>query len=110
MPARIQKYVDFALFVTAKDYGLFAHPRRIKISRVRNEAFVPNQQPCARENLVELLLVNVRVYKDLTADETVVDIDKLIEFVLPGHAHVSPDLTRRGLPGLRTAISKVAAN
>ena len=68
---------------------------------------MPNQQPCARENLVELLLVNVRVYKDLTADETVVDIDKLKDFKSKPLARTVSGVSRPSLPVLSKARAAI---
>src|SRR5262249_43333754 len=68
--AGVEKYVDLAVAAASDDDLLLAHARPDEIAGVRDLAFVPDEEPVASEDLVELLLINVRVAENGSADPT----------------------------------------
>ena len=81
MPARIEEGVNHALLVAAQDDRLFAHPRRVEVAGIWNQAFVADEQPGAGENLVELFLVEIGVDEDFAADEALLGVDETSDII-----------------------------
>ena len=73
----VQEGVDLPSLIPRQDDGFFAHAGDEKIARARDLALVPQEQPGPREDVLELLLVDVRVHEDLTADLAVLEIDEV---------------------------------
>ena len=68
MPAGIEEYVDFTRSVAAQDHGFLAHPRDKEITGIGNLALMPDQQPRTGKDAFQLLLVDLVIDKDLTAE------------------------------------------
>ena len=60
--------MHLALPVPAHDHRLLAHARYEVIARLFDLAFVSDEQPGPGEDLLQLPLVDLLVYKDLPAD------------------------------------------
>src|SRR5712692_7692523 len=68
MTAGVEEDTRLLRAIAAEDHRLFAHARHEIVARVRDLAFVANEQPSAGENAFELLLVDLVVDEDLAAD------------------------------------------
>src|SRR5579871_3079623 len=75
MTAGVEKDVHLTLLVPHDDHRLFAHSPEDIIARIRNLAFVAHKEPGAREDLLELLLVDLRIEEYLPANEAVLLIN-----------------------------------
>jgi hypothetical protein len=78
VPTSVQKSMDDLLAVTRQDDGLLTHGGHEVISRFGELALVADKEPGTGEDLLLLLLVDVLVDEDLTADTTAVQIDQLL--------------------------------
>ena len=87
MAARIQEHMDFVLAVAAENDRLLAHAGREKVSGIRNQAFVSDEQPCPREQRFQLLLVDVGRNEDFTADDSFVNVNHRVVPFVPQRIH-----------------------
>ena len=60
MPAGVQEHVHRAGLVAAQDHRLLAHARDEEVARLRDLAFVPDEQPGAGEQLLQFLAIQSR--------------------------------------------------
>jgi hypothetical protein len=74
MPASVQKDVDAAVSVSSENDRLFTHTRRDVVARLGNLTLVSDEQPGTSKDLFLLLLIQVVVDKNLTADQPLFDI------------------------------------
>ena len=79
MAADIQKGVDLAVAVAHHQHRVLAHIGRVEIAGLGDLALVAQEQPAAGEDLLLLLLVDLRLDKDAAADEPVVAVDQPFE-------------------------------
>ena len=77
MPADIEKGVHLAAGVAHDQHRVLAHVGGEEIAGPRDLAVVAQEQPAARENLPQLLLVNLRLDEDPPADQPAFGIDQL---------------------------------
>src|SRR5687768_5228337 len=75
----VQERMHAAVAVAHHQDGVFTHVRGEEVTRVRNLAFVAEKQPDAREDPLQLRLVDVRINEDAATDEAVVGINQLLE-------------------------------
>src|SRR5579864_2797556 len=76
MAAGVQKCVDVVLAIAAQDDLLFTHARNDKVARLLDLTLVSDEQPGAREDLLQLLLVDALVDVDFATDEALVEVDQ----------------------------------
>ena len=81
MTARIQERVHDALLVPAKNDRLLAHSGGVEIAGLGDETLVPDEQPGACENLLQFLLVKVRIDENFAADEAPVRVNELVSII-----------------------------
>jgi len=77
MAADIEECANLTRRVAHDKDRVFAHVSGKKITRLRNLAVVAQEQPAARENLLELLLVDLLLDEDAATDQAVLGIDEL---------------------------------
>src|SRR6516165_372623 len=75
MAAGIQEHVHRALCIAAQDYRFLAHTGNEEVAWIWNLAFVADEQPCAGEQLLQLLAVQLWRDEDLAADNTPFGVD-----------------------------------
>ena len=76
MAADIEKGADLAGAVAHHQHWVLAHPGGEEITRTRDLAVMAQEEPAARENPRQLLVVNLRLDKDAAAEEAVLEIDQ----------------------------------
>ena len=84
MPADIKESAHPAVTVAHHQNRIFAHIGRQEITGLRDLAFVAQEQPTAGEDPLQLLLVDLRLDKDASADEAFIVIDQPVH--LSGHS------------------------
>ena len=76
---------------------LFAHAGRDEVARVGDQAFMTDEEPAAREDLLQLLLEDVRVDVELPTERAVLGVDERAERPIPprgvDHDQDSPSLS-----------------
>ncbi len=77
--------MDRALRVAAEDHRFLAHARDEEVARIGYQALVPDEQPGAREQLLQFLAVEVGRDEDLAADGTAFEVDHLVDGQRRGH-------------------------
>jgi hypothetical protein len=95
MPARIQEDMHLAFLVAAEDNRLFSHSRGIEVAGVRDQAFVADQEPRSGKDLVQFLLVEVRIDEDIPTDEASLEVDEMVESASLGHGFTLRGRMRR---------------
>jgi len=78
MAADIQKGVYLALAVAHHQDGVLAHIGGEEVARLWYLALVAQEQPAARENPLQLLLVDLRLDEDAAADQAILGIDQSV--------------------------------
>ena len=68
MPTGVQEHVDRLLPVPAQEHRFLPHTRHKVVPGFGNLAFMADEQPGAREDPLHLLLVDVFIDEDFTAD------------------------------------------
>src|SRR2546423_1529418 len=68
MATHVQKGVNLALRVSGKKHGVFAHIGSNEIVGLRNLTLMAYEKPAAPEDLLKLLLIDLRIRKDTTVD------------------------------------------
>src|SRR4051812_44154505 len=81
MPARVQERVHHSLLVAAQDDRLFTHATSVEIAGIWNKAFMTNEQPGPRKDLVEFLLIEIRIHEDFTGNESLLGINELGDII-----------------------------
>src|SRR5687768_6107344 len=76
MAARVVERADPSLVVTCDQDGVLTHRGGEVVVRFRQQALVAEKQPAAREYLLQLLIVDLLVDEELTADEPIVVDDR----------------------------------
>lgn len=71
--------MDLAFLIPDEDDGLLTHARDKIIARVRNLALVAYKEPGSSEDLLLLLLVDLMVDEDLSANFPMIQIDKALQ-------------------------------
>src|SRR5437660_9425633 len=79
MAAGIKKGMDIFLAIAAEDNRFFSHARNKEIARIRNLAFMPDEEPCACEEIFQFLSVNLVINKKFPADITALSVDQLTD-------------------------------
>src|SRR5690349_4218702 len=76
VPTRVEKRADLLVFAIAHHNDFFgAHTREHEVAGIRDLALVAQQQPGALEDLLLLLLVNIRVDVQLATDRALLGTD-----------------------------------
>src|SRR5581483_4366844 len=104
--AGIQEHVNLALAVAHQDHGLLAHPRDEEIARIGDLAFVPDEQPGAGENQLQLLLVNIAADENFSADSAVLEV----YVAVTSAAHHEPSPSTTSTPSLAKTMSSPVAS
>jgi hypothetical protein len=73
--------VHHPLLVAAQDDRLFAHSTRVEIAGIWNKAFMTNEQPGPRKDLVEFLLIEIRIHEDFAGNESLLGINELGDII-----------------------------
>src|SRR5262245_23150370 len=82
--------MNTALKVAGKDDGLLAHAGDEVVTGIWDLAFVPDEQPGTREDLLLLALVDLVAHEDFTADDAMLQIDQgLHRRIRAGHSVAS---------------------
>src|SRR5271166_4022727 len=76
MAADIQKGMHLARRVAHNENRVFAHVSGEKIAGLRDLALMAQKEPAARENALQLLLINIRLDEDAATDEAILGIDQ----------------------------------
>src|SRR5438874_825263 len=76
MRTGVQEDVDLVVRGPGDDHLLFAHARAHEVARLGDLALVAHEQPHPREDLLQLLLVNVRVAEDGVVNRSVGRVDE----------------------------------
>src|SRR5271169_5573409 len=76
MAANIQKGMHLARRVAHNENRVFAHVSGEKIAGLRDLALMAQKEPAARENALQLLLINIRLDEDAATDEAILGIDQ----------------------------------
>src|SRR5271169_1241352 len=84
MAADVQEGAHLAAVVAYDQNRVFTHIGGEKVPRLRDLAFVAQEQPAAGENLLLLLFVDIGLDKDAAADEAVVAVHQLADIVCHG--------------------------
>ncbi len=77
VPTGVQKSMDDPLAVTRQDDGLLTHGGHEVITRFGDLTLVADKEPGMGEDLLLLVLIDVLIDKDLTADAAAVQVDQL---------------------------------
>src|SRR5260221_5975501 len=76
MPADIQESAHLPVAAADDQNRVFAHIGGQEIARLRNLAVVTQIQPAAREDLLQLLFVDLGLDEDTAADQATIAVDK----------------------------------
>ena len=76
MPADVEERADGAIGLADHDHRIFSHVGRDEIAGLGNLRLVTEEQPAAREDALELELVDRRVGVDARVDRPVDGIDE----------------------------------
>lgn len=75
MAAHIEEGIYHARVIPNYQNRVLAHISSEEVPRFGDLAFMAEKQPAARENLLQFLLVNVRLDEDAAADQAFIKID-----------------------------------
>ena len=87
MAADVEERAHLPSAVTQDQDRVFAHIGSEEIAGLRDLAVVAQKQPAARENALQLLLVDVRLDENAAADKTILVIDQSV------YIHWTPPVT-----------------
>ena len=105
MAADIEKGAHPAGTVAHHQHRVLAHIGRQEIARLRDLAFVAQEQPAAGEDLLQLLLVDLRLDKDAPADEPPFAINKTTKLCFHLALLRTPSVIREsGNPGPKASL------
>ena len=93
---RVQEHMHRALRVAAQNDRLLAHARREEVARLRNLAFMPDEQPRAGEQLFQFRTIVLGRDEDLPADRAVLEVDHPISGLARSHRRPSCDTRNYG--------------
>src|SRR5439155_24115138 len=77
MPAHIEKSAHDSVGAAYHEHRVFAHIGREEIAGLRDLAVMAQIEPAAREDALQLLLIDLRLDKDAPADVPAGEIDQL---------------------------------
>ena len=77
--AGVEKRANHAILATADEDGILAHVGRHVVAGLGNVGLVAQEQPAARENALELQLVDLRVEEDLAADQPFIELEVALQ-------------------------------
>ena len=79
MTADVQEGVDLALGVAYDQDRVLTHVGAEEVPRLRDLAFVAEEQPAARKDPLQLLFVDLPLDEDASADQSVIGIDEITD-------------------------------
>src|SRR5262245_43399605 len=97
MAADVEKGMDLPSAVPHDQHGVFSHVGAEEIARVSNLALMAEEQPAAREDLLQLLLVDLLVDEDTPTNEALLDIHQLFDVGRHGALLPSPTVFAKRL-------------
>ena len=90
VPARVEKDADPPRAVAAQDDGFLAHRRVEIVTRLRDLALVPDEEPGTGKDPLELLPVDLVADENLPADDPVLDVDQAFQGSRLRTGHAGP--------------------
>ena len=76
VPTIVEEDMQLAMPVPVEDYRFLRHASEDVIARLRHLAFMTDEQPGARENALELVLVDLLAGENIPADHALIEIDQ----------------------------------
>jgi len=98
MAAGVQEHMHGAGCVATQDNRFLTHAGGEEITRLGDQAFVSDEQPCAGEELLQFLAVEVGRDEDFAADHAALQVDHLVHGQRRGHPPNLPMVGRSVLP------------
>src|SRR5215469_7811907 len=105
MAAHVEECAHLAARVAHHENRVLAHISRKEVAGLRDLALMAQEQPAARENSLELLLIDFRLDEDASADQAAVSINQLVQ--LRNHRYF-PNFFRKCAAQLRRGTRSVA--